>query len=237
MSSRTIVWPKTPPPLSEDEVRINDDWNRYWFEINRGKYSRTIDFGHRYVVNHSPAGFVTTLDVGAGLGEQLQYERLTPEQMRNYVCLERRETMIAGLRERWPAVQIADVDCTRRMPFPDAHFDRILAIHVLEHLADLPAFLDEAVRLLSPGGRLMMIIPCEGGLAYAAGRRVTSQRLFEKRYGLPYGRFIRAEHVNQAWEVLTEVRRRFRVEHQSWFPFAVPSIHMNFVAAMTLAVR
>lgn len=232
---KPIQWPKTPPPLTEDEVRINDDWNRYWFEINRGKYSRTIDFGHEYVVKHSPRDFVTTLDVGAGLGEQLQYEQLTPEQLKNYVALEQRDTMIAGLRERWPDVQITTVDATTRMPFPDGHFDRILVIHVLEHLGNLPAFLDEATRLLSPKGRLMMVIPCEGGLAYAAGRRVTSQRIFEQRYKRPYKRFIRAEHVNQAWEVLAEVRRRFRVEHQSWFPFGVPSIHLNFVAAMTLA--
>ncbi|HEV3084221.1 MAG TPA: class I SAM-dependent methyltransferase [Gemmataceae bacterium] len=42
------------------------------------------------------------------------------------------------------------------MPFPDEAFALIVAGLVAEHIADLPALLAEAVRVLGPGGRLVL---------------------------------------------------------------------------------
>lgn len=39
-----------------------------------------------------------------------------------------------------------------RLPFPDASFDRVIALGTLEHCADLTAVLTEARRVLRPGG-------------------------------------------------------------------------------------
>jgi len=44
-------------------------------------------------------------------------------------------------------------------PFPDGSFHRIRAVHVLEHLADLIAAMEEFHRLLAPGGRLLIVTP------------------------------------------------------------------------------
>jgi ubiquinone/menaquinone biosynthesis C-methylase UbiE len=60
-------------------------------------------------------------------------------------------------------------DCEDRIDVPEQFFDRIIAIHVLEHLTNLPKALDELVRVLAPGGRLSVVIPCEGGLLYFLG--------------------------------------------------------------------
>ena len=46
-----------------------------------------------------------------------------------------------------PGVNTICADCQTRMPFDDGYFDRILAVHVLEHLPNLPAALDEIYRL------------------------------------------------------------------------------------------
>ena len=43
------------------------------------------------------------------------------------------------------------------------------------------------------------------------GRRVTSQRAFERRYKTSYRWFIESEHVNRAREILGELRGRFDV--------------------------
>ena len=42
---------------------------------------------------------------------------------------------------------------------PEAHFDVITLWHVLEHVHDLHAYLDQLMRLLKPGGHLMIAVP------------------------------------------------------------------------------
>ena len=231
-------WPKQPVPLTTKQQKISDDWMQYWFEINRSKFSRIFGVGHRYVAVHSPKNFVTTLDIGAGLGEHLAYESLSKLQLSEYVCVELRQNMADVLQRNWPDIQVRVADCQQRLPFADDYFDRVIAIHVLEHLPDLPEFLREAHRLLNKTmGRLLVVIPCEGGFGYWLGRLFTSKRLFEKRYNRPYAPFIAAEHVNHAGEILSEVSNLFSTEHSSFYPLRIPSFHLNLLIGLTLKPR
>jgi ubiquinone/menaquinone biosynthesis C-methylase UbiE len=52
------------------------------------------------------------------------------------------------------------------LPFPDAHFDTVLAISVLEHLkpSELTSAFAEMSRVLKPGGQLVYGVPRERGL-------------------------------------------------------------------------
>ena len=50
-----------------------------------------------------------------------------------------------------------------RLPFPNAGFDRILIVHCLEHSHQGETLLQEAWRVLSPGGNLMLIAPNRSG--------------------------------------------------------------------------
>lgn len=208
---------------------------QHFHELNRNSFSAIVNFNHRYVIAHSPENFTSTLDVGAGLGEHLAYESLTAEQLDGYVALEFRQNMADEIRKKWPAVRVSNADCQRTLPFADGCFDRILAIHVLEHLSNLPSFLDEAHRLLNKNiGRFLVVIPCEGGLAYSLGRRLTSKRMFEKRYGQPYEPYIATEHVNNAAEVVREIDRLFVAETKTYYPLKVPSLHLNLCLGLTL---
>jgi len=45
------------------------------------------------------------------------------------------------------------------IPFPDASFDLITCFEVIEHIHDWPALLNEAHRLLSPGGQFIVSTP------------------------------------------------------------------------------
>lgn len=68
--------------------------------------------------------------------------------------------------EQWPPAgrnRTVLVD-DRRLPFPAGAFDRVLMIHALEEAEDAQALMLEAVRALTPAGRLIVVTAARGGL-------------------------------------------------------------------------
>jgi SAM-dependent methyltransferase len=232
-------WPKTFPPLTPEQQRINDDFVKHWHVVLPKKFGRIDRFNQSYPVRTAPANFSRTLEIGAGVGEHIDYETLTPQQASEYHALELRENMSAAIRARHPHIQTVTGDCQLRLPQPDGYFDRLLAIHVLEHLPNLPAAVRELYRLCDRArGVFSVVIPCEGGLAYSLARRVSAQRIFEKRYGQPYKWFIEREHVNRPAEILAELHPYFTVTHRRFFPFRfIPAVWCNLVIGLTLKPR
>lgn len=238
MTSTANKWPKTFAPLPPEQQRIFDDFVRHWHEVLPKKYGIVDRFSHGYPAKHAPPDFERTLEIGAGLGEHLEYERLTPAQRKAYVALELRPNMAEGIVRRFPDIQVRIGDCQERIDFPDGTFDRIIAIHVLEHLPNLPAAVREMHRLCrNPGGRLQAVIPCEGGLAYGLARRLSAQRIFEQRYHQPYRPFIEREHINLPAEIREELAEYFIVDHQTFFPLMVPLVTVNLCVGMMLHPR
>lgn len=201
-----------------------------WLEELPNRYSLIERFNQRYAVVSDPRG--RTLEIGAGLGEHLRYEDL---EQQDYYAVDLREELVAAIRERYPGVTASVADCQERLPFSEGFFDRVLAVHVLEHLPDLPRALDEIRRVLAVEGRLFAVIPCERGLVYSIARRVSAQRLFEKEFGMDYEWLIRTEHVNVPWEILMELRKRFRIVGSRYFPFRIRSTAINLVIGVTLS--
>jgi SAM-dependent methyltransferase len=233
------TWPKVLPPLTPEEERTYDAFVKQWHEVLPRRYGMLERFNHSFPVGASLPGFKRTLEIGAGLGEHLHHEKLTAEQRREYHTLELRENMAEALRAEHPGVQAMVGDCQQRLDFPDGHFDRYIAIHVLEHLPDLPACVREARRLLDPErGQLLAVIPCEGSPAYTLARRVSAQRIFERTYGMPYGPFIAREHINRPAEIIAELERHFVVQRRRFFPLAfAPRVAPNLVIGLALRPR
>jgi SAM-dependent methyltransferase len=164
------------------------------------------------------------------LGEHVRFDLSRQE----YYALELRPEMARVIEDRYPEVSTVVADCQEHLPFDDGFFDRILAIHVLEHLSDLPRALDETSRVFAPDGRFVVVIPCESGIAYSLARRTSAQRVFEREFGGTYTWLIRSEHLDVPWEVLTELRKRFRVVHSQYFPLRIPSVTLNLLIGITL---
>jgi SAM-dependent methyltransferase len=230
-------WPKTFPPLTPQQEWIRADFVKHWSEVLARHYSIADGFGHRYCVKHAPAKFSRTLEIGAGLGEHLEYEHLSPEQETNYFALELRPNMSCEIQRRFPRIQTKTGDCQEPLPFPNDLFDRVIAVHVLEHLPNLPAAVKEVYRVCNKAGVFSVVIPCEGSLAYTLARRLSAQRIFEKRYRQPYQWFIEREHVNRPHEILQTLVPYFTVEHRSFFPIPVPMLFCNLVIGLTLKPR
>ena len=234
----TAIWPKFIPPLTPEQQRISNDFMRHWHEVLPAKYSVMEEFNHNYVVEHAPKNFLRTLEIGAGLGAHIPYEKLSPEQERHYHALELRENMASAIRSRFPKVQACVGDCQERLDFVTGDFDRIIAIHVLEHLPNLPGAVREMRRLCDPErGVVSVVIPCEGGLAYTVARKVSAQRIFENRYGQSYRWFIEREHINRPQEILHELNACFYVTHCSFFPLGIHSIALNLCIGLTLTPK
>jgi SAM-dependent methyltransferase len=213
---------------------------KLWHEelAGRPRYGLIEKFNHLFPVKHSPAGFKRTLEIGAGLGEHLEYEQLTPEQTEGYYCNEFRPNMAAEIERRFPAVHTVVGDCQQRMEFPDGFFDRYLAIHVLEHLPNLPGAVREAWRLLDKSrGRMLVVIPTEGSPAYGLARKISAERVWNRHFDAPYAEFYKREHINVVPEILEELRPYFTIERRSFFPLGVPLTFCNLVIGLSLSPR
>lgn len=228
-------WPKTFSPLSPEKKAINDDFVRYWHEVLPRNYSIVDEFNHNYVVKTAPQEFTRTLEIGAGNGEHLKYERLNEQQRENYFAIDIRENMISELHNQFPEIRAVVGDCQMRMNFDDGYFDRILAIHVLEHLPDLPAAVREMHRLCDKKrGVLSIVIPCEGSLAYSFARKISAQRIFEARYKQSYRWFIEREHINFPHEIFEELSPYFSMASSIYFPLPVKMKFCNLCIGATL---
>ena len=237
-AAATSKWPKVLPELTAEQKRISDDFMKHWHEVLPRRFGLIEKFNHGYPVQHTPSVFRTTLEIGAGLAEHLAYERLTAEQEANYVAVEIRPDMVKTIRQRFPRIQARLGDCQQRLDFPDGYFDRVLAIHVLEHLPNLPATVEEMHRLCQKErGVVSVVIPCEGGLAYSLARRLSAQRIFEKRYGQSYRWFVEREHINRPAEIIEEIRHFFEIRQRRFFPLPVPFLCCNLCMGLTLSAR
>jgi SAM-dependent methyltransferase len=224
-------WPKRPAPLTEEQKRLQHEFLRIWHEILPKKYGMLEKFNHSSrLLKNSVTDHCKTLEIGAGLGEHLEYEDLSRQ---DYTALEIRDDFVDVIKSRFPSVKAVVGDIQKRLDFKDGHFDRILAIHVLEHLRNLPAALREIKRLLKPSGRLVVVIPCEGGVAYQVARRISAQRVFEKTFKTPYTPIIKNEHVSEAAEIIEELEKFFALEKTSYWPLKVPLIQPNLVIALS----
>ena len=89
------------------------------------------------------------------------------------------------------------------LPFQDLSFDRIMLVHALDHCSDPSTLLKEAWRVLSPGGRLIVIVPNRRGLW-------AQSELSPFGYGRPYsGRQVKELLKTGEFNVLTEFNALF----------------------------
>lgn len=77
-----------------------------------------------------------------------------------------------------PSISFLAADA-RRLPFPDASFDLIVAFEVIEHLESPADLLNEARRLLAPGGQFVVSTP--NRLYYAETRRLSGPNPYHVR--------------------------------------------------------
>jgi SAM-dependent methyltransferase len=110
---------------------------------------RRLALIRRYV----PLDGQRVLDVGCGLGMYVRaFRAYTNQAFGVEIDLER--AVEAG--QRLPNIALAPGE---RLPFPEGSFDAVLLHEVIEHMADDRQAITEAVRVLRPGGRVVVFAP------------------------------------------------------------------------------
>ncbi len=96
------------------------------------------------------------LEIGCGAGGLL---RLLAERGAMVSGTEPLADALAFARQRAPAAELVMVGEGPELPFADASFDAVIGQHVLEHLTDLDAAMQEWRRVLRSDGKLAMATP------------------------------------------------------------------------------
>jgi SAM-dependent methyltransferase len=233
-SPRVSLWPKRPPALSAEQERAREAFMAAWHQVLPRRYAGIERFNHGSVAKLPIKDGSVTLEVGAGLGAHSKFEDLTRQ---DYYCLEYRQEFCKELEKLFPPSRVTWGDIEQRQQWEDGFFDRIVTIHVLEHLRNLPAALLEIRRLLKPDGHFDVVLPCEGGLAYSLARKISAERLFRRRFGMDYTPIVRNEHVSRLEEVVHELQALFDVQTRSFFPLGIPISTFNLIVAFRLVPR
>ena len=136
--------------------QIAHDHLARWRETGENPFMATADIVQfddataALLVKHVQAGS-RVLDVGCGMGNVLgrlpQYERHGIDIVADFVEI---------ARERGIDAIVGEVES---LPYPDASFDAVLAIDIFEHVLDPNVAAAEILRVLRPGGAVLVRTP------------------------------------------------------------------------------
>lgn len=98
------------------------------------------------------------LDVGSGAGQIAGHLLKYADPEARITCLDLSSEMLRRARNRLrsSAPRFAAADLTR-LPFADETFDCVTCGYVLEHLPDARTGLSELARVMTPGGRMLLL--------------------------------------------------------------------------------
>jgi ubiquinone/menaquinone biosynthesis C-methylase UbiE len=158
--------------------------------MNR-RHSKVTDWGLKYISieNHE-----TILDVGCGGGRTVHKLAAMARQGRIYGIDHSEESVAASRRTNQQSIEMGRVEIRHgsvsHLPFSDQMFDLVTAVETHYYWPDLDADMREVLRVLKPGGTLVIIAEAYKGGKY--DKRL--QRVEELRRFMSYAHLSVDEH-------------------------------------------
>ncbi len=102
------------------------------------------------------------LDIGCDYGElTAPFAKLADK----VYAVDPNKKVVAEAKKRHPSIRFS-VAPAEKLPFKDSFFDVVVMMDVFEHVADEKKTLDEALRVIKPGGRLIFSVPYKGAFRF-----------------------------------------------------------------------
>src|SRR5262252_7498163 len=149
-----------------DRERVAKAYER-WAPIYDLVFGKVFDQGRQSTIAEADRIGGRILDVGVGTGLSLSdYSRTTK------ICgVDISEPMLRKAQQRVRALRLSNVEVlsvmdTKNLAFPENFFDAVVAQYVITAVPDPEGTLDEFIRVLKPGGELILVnhIGAEQGL-------------------------------------------------------------------------
>jgi len=221
-------------PIEDDPCWV--EWKSSYHSFYENTQKKGIgqlvnDSGYK-VLNKVKMDGLRVLEVGPGGLFHIKDWQGKPE---HYVLVDIDEKFLNTAGEKLEKNQVSyEKRITTRsakgaLPSEENEFDLILSFYSFEHLTPFHTHLDEMLRILKPGGKIIGAIPAEGGLAWGLGRYLTSRRWLKKNTTLNPDKIICWEHPTMADEILNAMTDAMAVNCVRFWPLKVPVIDINLV--------
>ena len=223
---------------TEDKAWVDyrDQFARIYDQDNYASplQAKVMHASHRLIESGygSNEHFSRVLEVGAGTGEHLPFVRhgydeyilsdMDPEALK--VAKEKLQT--GDNRENLVFAQHEG----QILEYPDSTFDRVIAVHVLEHIYQPHLAIKEWMRVLKPQGLLSVLIPSDPGIAWRLGRCLGPRKQALEQ-GIAYDYIMAREHVNSSINLIALLRHYLPDSRESWWPFKIRSVDINLFIA------
>lgn len=133
----------------EEYAKLSRIETRHWFYCGKREIVRYWIWKYK-----EKSKTLCLLDCGAG-GGAFASEMATALRV---TAVDDHEESLSLLRDCLPPEAVVRGSCTQ-LPFPEGSFDIVTALDVLEHVPDDRAATEEMIRVLKPGGLLVLTVP------------------------------------------------------------------------------
>jgi ubiquinone/menaquinone biosynthesis C-methylase UbiE len=232
--------------MMKDKMNNNEDqaWIDYQSRIS-GLYdaenyesplrSSIMRASHKFAEkNISPQKhYSRVLEIGAGTGEHLTFVKHSFDE---YVLSDINKNLLDIAKDKNSNIHkgklVYAIQDAKNLNYEDSCFDRLIAVHVLEHIYEPHLALQEWRRVIKNGGMLSVIIPSDPGLAWRMGRHL-GPRKNALAQGIAYDYVMAREHVNSCNNLIALLRNYFTPppppsqRREYWWPFSLPHMDIN----------
>ena len=140
-----------------DRARVEKAYGR-WAPIYDFVFGKVFDHGRQSTIAEADRIGGRILDVGVGTG--LSLSDYSPSTK---ICgVDISEPMLRRAQQRVRELKLANVEAlavmdAKHLAFPDQFFDAVVAQYVITAVPDPEATLDDFIRVLKPGGELILV--------------------------------------------------------------------------------
>jgi len=207
-----------------DRERAAGYWNK---NFKQAKY----DFIDEMLSFSGASGFTSVLDVGCGFGGTSRHlAKLFPQAQVEGITLSPKQVqrgMELAKERGLPNVTLKVMDALK-MDYPDNSFDLVWACESGEHMPDKKRYIEEMVRVLKPGGTLVIACWCQReetpSRPFSADEKKELQFLYDE-WAHPY--FISIEEFVR---LMNGTGKMEAVSSTDWTAQTLPSWHHSIVA-------